>query len=404
MSANEGAVRAQAAPTVLFVLPWSPDQPGGVNEVVANLYRWVDANSSGRARLLVNSYQDGGMAQALSRVVGTYDTAYFPSPMGAGNIFKYRLSFFLRLVPTAFRLARYLRRSNVVTINVHYPNTAIVALVLARRLARRNIRLVLSFHGLDVVAAKTTNRGFLQRLVWRFLISNCDAVVACSNALGQDIKQIFPRVEGKLHTVHNGVDGAHCRREATLHPLPTALSGKHYIASVGTFEHKKGHDVLLAAFRVLVSEFPDIHLAIAGREGPAFQATQELTREMGLQERVVILPMLPHGEALALIHGAKLFVLPSRAEPFGIVLIEAGSLGTPVIATRVGGIPEIIADQRSGILVTSDAPEALSQAIRKMLQAPETAKSYASNLRAEVDGRFLWRHATARYAGILGLS
>jgi glycogen(starch) synthase len=113
---------------------------------------------------------------------------------------------------------------------------------------------------------------------------------------------------------------------------------------------------------------------------------------------------LPHEQTLAAIAGAELLVLPSRREPFGIVLLEAGSLGVPVVASRVGGIPEIVEDDASGRLVAPDDAGALARAIGELLGDRAEAQRLAANLRRAAETRFTWRRAADRYAAILGLA
>jgi glycosyltransferase involved in cell wall biosynthesis len=95
-----------------------------------------------------------------------------------------------------------------------------------------------------------------------------------------------------------------------------------------------------------------------------------------------------------------LLVHPSRREPFGIVILEAASLGVPVITTRVGGIPEIVEDGRCGWLVPPDDPDALAVAIGEALAEPELARRRAAALAADIDARFSWRVAAAAYAAL----
>jgi glycosyltransferase involved in cell wall biosynthesis len=395
------AANEKSTPAILFILPWRPDSVGGVTEVVINLYKWFGTRSSFRPTLLVNAYPFRRIARAWSRTIGPIDLFYLPTPVESDAHIRSMISFGFRLPSTLNRLANYFRRMNVCAINVHYPSLSVAAVLLARRIVGRNIRVVLSFHGSDVAALRGISS--IQRGLWRLVIGSCDAIIACSRALGHEIEKTFPGIGAKLHVVHNGVDGTGCRDMAQSANLPEELRGRPFIASVGTFEEKKGHDVLIHSFRELAPEFPDLRLVLAGRSGSTLTMTQTLLIEAGLQDRIFVYPDRPHDQTLALIAGARLFVLPSRIEPFGIVILEAASLGTPVVATRVGGIPEIVEDEYSGLLVPPDSPADLSRGIRMLLRNPGIAETYASNLRSVVDSGFSWRHAANRYAAVLNV-
>jgi glycosyltransferase involved in cell wall biosynthesis len=269
-------------------------------------------------------------------------------------------------------------------------------LLLARPRKARPIPVVLSFHGADLNAAR--NAGWADRRLWNAMIGRCDAAVACSQALAKEFLEIFPAARDKLHVILNGIDGDACRRASRAGALPAALEGRRYLANLGTFEHKKGQDVLLAAFRRIAAVHPDLHLALAGRSGPALAALQAAAREDALRGRVHIFVDQSHAEAMAILSRAELMLHPARQEPFGLVILEAASLDVPVIATGIGGIPEIIEDRRSGRLVPADDAEALTTAALEALADPATTRGYAAVLRKEAEDRFSWTRAADAYA------
>ena len=395
MSASPGAARP---PTVLLVLPWSPDHVGGVSEVVINLHRQLGSRNAVRPRLLVDTYRCHAFATMETRALGRVDAFYLPTPAAPGKGLRHFLAFACHLPAAVRRLAGYLRDENVCAINFHFPSLCFVTALLARRLVGRNVRVILSFHGSDLQIAAAG--GVLQRRLWRFAVGACDAVVACSRAFGDEIARRFPGLGGKLHVIHNGVDVAACRSATQGTSLPSELQGRPFIACVATFETKKAQDVLLESFGRIAREFPDLCLALAGGSGPTFASLRERAAAAPCKDRVFFYADLPHEQALTLIAGARLLVLPSRQEPFGIVVLEAASLGVPVVASRVGGLPEIIDDGQSGVLVTPDSVDELAQAIAAMLRSPSLAAHYADTLRRTAQERFAWRLAADRYAAL----
>jgi glycosyltransferase involved in cell wall biosynthesis len=394
---------AAPPPGVLFVLPWNPDNPGGVTQVAINLFRSFAARGDVRPRVLVNLYPAHRPRRLDTLSLGPVDQMFLPLPPGAsGNGARTAISGAFRMPVAVARLAAYLRRTKVRAIAVHYPSLTCIVVALARRLADPRIRIALCFHGQDLETLR--GGGAFRRRLWRWAVRDCDAVVACSESLGRDVAQAFPAFAHKIRAVHNGVDAEACRAAAGRAAVPAPLDGKRYIATVAAFEEKKAHDVLLAAFREVAREFPDLCLALVGGTGPTLASVRRAATDPALRGRVVMFADLPHEQTLAAIAGAELLVLPSRREPFGIVLLEAGSLGVPVVASRVGGIPEIVEDGASGRLVAPDDAGALARAIAELLGDRAEAARLATNLRRAAETRFTWRRAADRYAAILGLA
>ncbi len=388
-------------PTALLVLPWNPDEIGGVSEVVVNLHRLLSAMPRFRPRLLVDAYPYRNFRRDIAGTIGRVDLFHVPAVPGRGKGIYHFAAFAGRLPLALYRLVTYLRRENVRAINIHYPTIGAASLLLARSLADSNVPVVLSFHGSDLKAVHEA--GPLHRRIWTGIIARCDAVVACSRALADEIAHCFPDVGRKLHVVHNGVDGAACREAHASAALPSELRDRRFIACVATFEEKKGQDVLLAGFRTVARAVPALCLALVGRSGPTLDSLRAAAADEALDGRVFLFPDHDHAGTLAVMAAADLLVLPSRQEPFGIVILEAASLGIPVVASRVGGIPEIIEDRRSGILVPPDDVAALRDAILAMLRDPGLARRYAARLRAAAEARFTWRQATERYLALFSL-
>jgi starch synthase len=97
---------------------------------------------------------------------------------------------------------------------------------------------------------------------------------------------------------------------------------------------------------------------------------------------------------------ATLFSFPSRQEGFGLVLLEAGASSLPVVASRVGGIPEIIDDAVTGVLIEPDDPAALEHALRKLLGEPIAAQQLGERLHRRVSENFSWMNTLQRYEAL----
>lgn len=142
--------------------------------------------------------------------------------------------------------------------------------------------------------------------------------------------------------------------------------------------------MLLRAFMSLSRRWPDLYLVLVGQDVHATQDIRSLVERLGLVERVSMLIDVPRQTVAHFMRSAILFALPTRYEPFGLVFLEAGSHGVPVVATRVGGIPEIIPSPEFGILVEPDDPEGLASAIDSLLREPRAATRMGERLRERV--------------------
>ncbi len=154
-----------------------------------------------------------------------------------------------------------------------------------------------------------------------------------------------------------------------------AVPGDRIIAMVANFHPVKGHRTLLEAFSKVLSNVPEARLVLVGGDGsdperiPIRRDIEALAAAPEFRGRVLLAG--PRRDIRALLDASDLFVLPSREEGMGLSIAEAMSRGLAVVATRVGGIPEVVEDGVTGILVPPNDPEALAKAISGLLKDPE---------------------------------
>lgn len=384
-------------PRLLFVLPWSITAIGGVNEVVRNLI--ARASASGRWRPLLLESDYSSMRPRFETAAGL-ETVWMRlmAPWLPGDGWRSLLATLVVWPRNLLRLRGLFDRVRPACVNVHYPGPATLTVLLAARLCRHRIRVVLSFHGSDLYSL--TSRSFGHRGLLRLALRMADGVVCCSESLGAQLRAAAPAVPCCHYVVHNGVDVDQILALSRGGDLPSVLRGIEYIVTVGTFEEKKGHDLLIRAFVKVRGRFPSLHLVVVGRDGPFRKRLEQVREELQLDACVIFLTDLPHGDALRAMAHARAFVLSSRREPFGIVLLEASILGLPIVATRVGGVAEIVEDRRSGRIVPAEDPSALAEAIVEVLGAPEQAVQLGQAAAERVRARFTWHQAFAAYEKI----
>jgi glycosyltransferase involved in cell wall biosynthesis len=215
-------------------------------------------------------------------------------------------------------------------------------------------------------------------------------VVAPSKAFLRECLAVFPKIEKKAMVIHNGVN------IAELAAPVEAGERAPYVLCIAAHNEKKALDVLLTAFAEVGDAHPGVRLVLVG-DGPLRPQHEAQARALALDERVEFLGERGRAEVAQLLHGCSIFVLPSRSEPFGMVVTEALACRKAVVASAVGGIPEIIEDGRSGVLVEPDDPGALARALTRMLNDHALRERLAAAGYERVLERFACERMGAEY-------
>jgi glycosyltransferase involved in cell wall biosynthesis len=162
---------------------------------------------------------------------------------------------------------------------------------------------------------------------------------------------------------------------------------------------KYGPEVLLRALKLVKKEIPDIKLTMAG-EGEMTAELKHLTGELGLDENVDFVGFIPNDRIYSLLKGHHIMVMPSvmDSESFGVAVLEASACARPVIASRVGGVPEVLDDGNTGLLVPPGNVEALAAAIVGLARDSERCLKIGEAGRELVRNRYLWEHSLDQMA------
>jgi L-malate glycosyltransferase len=201
---------------------------------------------------------------------------------------------------------------------------------------------------------KTYFRSRIHKILVRYTLQKADTIVAVSNSLKAEINSYYTR---PVRVIHNIVDVSKFKLNE---PGITGILNIGFLGGLGN--NNKGLDLLLESVSLI--ETKNIFLHIGGN-GRMKEDYIRMAADLGIASRCKFYGEIPHTEIPGFYSGLDLFVLPSRYETFGIVLIEAMACGIPVIATRCGG-PEEIVSQTTGLLVAKENTEELSGAIRKI--------------------------------------
>ena len=238
-----------------------------------------------------------------------------------------------------------------VSINGYYAHLAHKAL---------NLPLIVTAQGERTMdAGRIYEKSPFQNQILRTLLADAAHITACSSDTLTDIETFFGSSFGtRASVVYNGIRLADFDAPKPYpHPKP-------YLLGIGRHVPQKGFDLLLRAFAD--AHLPGHDLLLAG-DGPERPALEALAAELGLEGRVTFIGRADRPTAVSLFQGCDFFVLPSRMEPQGIVNLEAMAAGKAVIASRVGGVPEIVLDNETGLLVPGDNVPALTGTITRLV-------------------------------------
>ena len=239
----------------------------------------------------------------------------------------------------------------------------------------------------------------------RVSIEAADAVIAVSRGMRADILDCYPAVDpDRVHVIHNGIDPGLWRPDSARDaPAEFGIDpDRPTVVFVGRITRQKGVPDLL---RAAASFHPDAQLVLCAGAPDTPEIGQEV-RDLvtALQaERTGVIwieQMLPPEQLRQILSAATVFVCPSVYEPFGLVNLEAMACGTAVVGTAVGGIPEIIVAEETGLLVPPSDPGAMADAVNRLVRDPELAARMGAAGRTRVEDHFTWAAVAVQTANL----
>jgi N-acetyl-alpha-D-glucosaminyl L-malate synthase BshA len=275
----------------------------------------------------------------------------------------------------AARLAEVVEEAGLQILHAHYAVPHATSAWLAKQLvAPRPVRVVTTLHGTDITLVGTDPAYF--RVV-RFSILQSDRVTAVSQSLRRQTQEEFG-IGRDIVVVPNFVDTKRFRDlPESSERRVFAPNGEPILAHASNFRPLKRVGDVLRIFARVRTEMPAKLLLIG--QGPDRIFAQRLAKDLGVEADVHFLGEQEFPERLYAC--ADLFLLPSEQESFGLSALEAMSCGVPVIATRVGGLPELIEDGKTGFLFPVGDVEGMAQAALRLLRDPELRHAMARDAR-----------------------
>jgi glycosyltransferase involved in cell wall biosynthesis len=371
--------------SVLLITPWSPTEIGGVAAAVGSMAREFSAQGH-RVTIL-----QGGAASEAERLadfegVPVY-SLYLRAPF-RGRLIRSSIGSVARLRRTLRALGSFLEHKEIDVVAVQYPLPPMFDLALLRR--RAPWRLVVTFQGND--AHDLAGGSWLDRRLVGLLVRRADGVTAVSTSLLEKVRGLVEVPEERTRVIPNGAPVDRIRATSggngTL-PPGCALGVGHLI-------RRKGFDTVIRAVGVAASRGHRVPLVIAG-DGPERADLQSLATECGVSDLVHFAGVRTPEEVLEYFQQCGFFVLGSREEGLPLVIAEAMASGRAVVATAVDGVPEIVKDGVTGLLVPVDDPNAMADVMIRVHEDVGLREALgAEGLRRAV-AEFSWSAVCRRY-------
>lgn len=287
---------------------------------------------------------------------------------------------------TLIQLLRILLTYRPDVVNLHYLGSPAFFLLVLHYLL--HFRLVVSLHGGDVDGEPYQSR--FNRWLFEALLDRATKVTACSQVLLDHALGLAPRILPKSSVIHNGVN-TQLFESAKIydHTRP-------YLFAVGQLSQHKGFDTLITAFAHISKDVQELDLLIAG-DGPERRRLSEQVLSYDLSQRVHLLGSISREEVASLMRGCFAVVIPSRREPFGIVGLEAMASGRPIIATRIGGLTEALADADVRWISIDNQLSDLTIALLTLMDTYGLQEDVISVDNQEKSRRYSWQRVASHY-------
>jgi len=304
----------------------------------------------------------------------------------------YRLSRLPRVVKSIWQIVKIIRRQHIQIVHANSPRAAYIG-GLAGRLAG----VITLTHVRDIEQspfsslAKSRLLGFLS-----------DKIIAVSKATAEAILGVNPALGRKTEVIYNGIDMTEIEsppKKETRSRLGISPAAK-LIGSVGIIHPAKGQDILLRAVARIKSVFPDVRVLLIGEvfhpDDAGYKTKLEkLAAELGISENVVFCGF--RHDVFDLLRAVDIFVHPAvYPDPLPRTLLEAAACGKTIVATKIGGIPEMIDHNISGILIEPGAVNTLADVVISLLRNPREAERLGAAARKKIERSFsIQRHVAA---------
>lgn len=292
------------------------------------------------------------------------------------------------------RLARFLRRRKIDILHTHLFEPSVIGL-WAGVLARTPVRIVTRHYSDYHTRINKRWHVRLDQMCTRL----AHTVIAVSQHTADHLIEREQAPPERVQAIHNGIDFDRVRVSGPLAVEQIRREfvpdGADLLLTVGRIHPEKGYDYLFPAVKLLKERLDRRFLLVVAGTGPLLDHYRQVVRDLGCDDVVRFLGF--RRDIADLIAAADLFVLPSLAEAFGLAVAEALYLGTPVVATRTGGIPEIVTDGKDGVLVPPADSQSLAIVIADLLRDAPRRRQMAGAGCEQIARRFRFQDMVQNY-------
>ncbi len=297
----------------------------------------------------------------------------------------------LSVAAGAFSVARLIRRNRIDIVDTRLDGARVIGYMASRLLAR----------GPKLVCHERTQITKASRPLWLRapFARRADMIVGVAESVTRSAMQAYGLPKERFATVHNGLElesmdvapPAHLRQELGL-PGECSLVGFG-----GRLVEAKGLTYLLQAIPTVLQEYPATHFVIVG-DGPLRPQLRRQAAEAGIASQLTFLGL--RRDMYGILKALDVYVQPSLQEGMPMVVIEAMGASLPIVATHVDGIPEVVVDGKTGLLVSERDPMALAGAIHYLLGNPDAARVMGRAGRERIEKHFTWRSVAERLEAV----
>ncbi|MEQ8221017.1 MAG: N-acetyl-alpha-D-glucosaminyl L-malate synthase BshA [Candidatus Eremiobacterota bacterium] len=302
------------------------------------------------------------------------------------------MKYFPYTLALASKMVEVVKEKDISIMHVHYAIPHSIAAILARDILKkeRPLKVITTLHGTDITLVGN-NASF--RPITNYAIENSDAVTAVSQFLKKEVCRHFDVDCSRVEVIYNFFDTGTGQMPLPRCLAPFCCCGKAVVVHISNFRPVKRIEDVIKAFYYIWKEIPATLLMVG--DGPDKTRASDLAQELGMKKDVHFMGVIKN--IVPVINAANLLLLPSQTESFGLVILEGMSSGVPVVASDVGGIPEVVEHGITGYLAPAGDTEAMGKYGLKILTDKELYKNMSEAARKRAREKFHTEDIVSQY-------